>query len=84
MRGIVIGSLRLDKLTVKTENGYVAVTLKQEDISAVKKEFGVEYAKDMIDREIVLDVGTHRIYAVTEEDSKGNNTPGVLCSSFRF
>lgn len=84
MRGTVIGSLRLDKLTVKTENGYVSVTLRQEDIPEVKKEFGVEYAKDIIDKEIEVDVGTHRIYAVTEEDTKGKKTPGVLCSSFRF
>ena len=84
MRGTVIGSLRLDKFTVKTESGYVSVTLRQENIPEVKNEFGVKYAKEMIDKKIVLDVGTHRIYAVPEEDSKDKKTPGVLCVSFRF
>ena len=85
MRGTVIGSLRLDKFTVKTKNGYAVITLTQSEISAVKKEFGVEYAKEMIDREIDMDVAEHRIYAVPKEGaSEKKKSTGVQCLGFRF
>lgn len=85
MRGTVIGSLRLDKFTVKTEKGYVAITLAQSKIPEVKKEFGVEYAKEMIDREIDMDIAEHRIYAVPKEgNSEKKKSTGVQCLGFRF
>ena len=84
MIGVVISSLQLDRLTVKTEKGYIAVALEQRNIPAVKKEFGVEYAKDIIDKEIELDFAAIKIFAVPEEKTpESKKSSGVQCTRFR-
>ena len=80
MRGVIIGALRFDRMTLRCGDKYVMIYIKKEDIQRVKDEFGVTAPSQLIDKPIQLNPVEKRIYAVHEEEMPPNKkSKGVEC-----